>query len=164
MRTLIYKRTHHGDPDPNAGVFGNHNCMGSVRRREFDAVIGVGGRGPEAKHNNLAEKLNWIGIGPTKSWDVAEPPTMTFDHFVYFGENGPLLADVAPALASRLYTSTVRVLMDKLSPVERSEVDKILDIARAEPPSGKGIPRVWGASFSVDKQCSATPSPSRSAG
>ena len=29
MRTLIYKRTHTGDPDPKTGVFGNNDCMGS---------------------------------------------------------------------------------------------------------------------------------------
>ena len=48
-RTLIYKRTHTGDPDPKAGVFGNNDCMGTVRKRDFDAVIGIGGIGPEPK-------------------------------------------------------------------------------------------------------------------
>ncbi len=40
MRTLIYKRTHSGDPDPETGVFGNHDCMGRVKDWQFDAVIG----------------------------------------------------------------------------------------------------------------------------
>jgi hypothetical protein len=39
MRTLIYKRTHSGDPDPKAGVFGCNNCMNTVRGWGFDAVI-----------------------------------------------------------------------------------------------------------------------------
>jgi hypothetical protein len=30
MRTLIYKRTHTGDPDAN-GCFGIYDCMGRVR-------------------------------------------------------------------------------------------------------------------------------------
>ena len=64
MRTLIYKRTHSGDPDPVAGVFGNHDCMGSVKGWDFDAVIGIGGIGPEPKRNRIAGKLTWIGIGP----------------------------------------------------------------------------------------------------
>ena len=44
MRTLIYKRTHLGDPDL-FGTFGINDCMGEVRARQFDAVIGVGGIG-----------------------------------------------------------------------------------------------------------------------
>jgi hypothetical protein len=46
MRTLIYKRTHHGDPDP-AGRFGIHDCMGRVRTWSLEAVIGVGGIGAD---------------------------------------------------------------------------------------------------------------------
>ena len=48
VRILIYKRTHNGDPDAK-GCFGACDCMGSVRSRSFDAVIGVGGIGPEAQ-------------------------------------------------------------------------------------------------------------------
>jgi hypothetical protein len=35
MRTLIYKRTHSGDPDPETGIFGNHDCEGEVRDWAF---------------------------------------------------------------------------------------------------------------------------------
>ena len=42
MRTLIYKRTHPGDPDEK-GRFGICDCMGRVRAWDFEAVIGVGG-------------------------------------------------------------------------------------------------------------------------
>ena len=35
MRTLIYKRTHPGDPDVD-GLFGIHDCMGQVRAWSFD--------------------------------------------------------------------------------------------------------------------------------
>jgi hypothetical protein len=52
MRTFIYKRTHQGDPD-NQGWFGIQDCMGSLRRRDFDAVIGVGGISDWAKAAEL---------------------------------------------------------------------------------------------------------------
>ena len=39
MRTLIYKRTHPGDPGPE-GQFGIHGCMGQVRTWGFEAVVG----------------------------------------------------------------------------------------------------------------------------
>lgn len=58
MRTLIYKRTHHGDPD-ETGQFGIHDCMGRVRTWDFDAVIGVGGQGPEPRSHGLDGKVNW---------------------------------------------------------------------------------------------------------
>ena len=48
MKVLVYKRTHNGDPDAN-GCFGAYDCMGTVRDRQYDAVIGVGGIGPEAQ-------------------------------------------------------------------------------------------------------------------
>lgn len=142
MRTLIYKRTHEGDPDPRTGVFGNHKCMGTVRGWVYDAVIGVGGAGREAERNGIARKLTWVGIGPHKSGD-ARRPKVTFDHFLYYGEKGPLLKEVAPALARRMYDMNVRVLMDSLSPTERLKVEKILDRARAARPSGqlKGVPQ-----------------------
>jgi hypothetical protein len=54
MRTLIYKRTHTGDPDPESGVFGNRDCMGTVRGRRFDAVIGIGGIGSMPKRQGIA--------------------------------------------------------------------------------------------------------------
>ncbi len=57
MRTLIYKRTHTGDPDAQ-GRFGIHDCMGSVREWGFQAVVGVGGRGSQAKACGIAYKVN----------------------------------------------------------------------------------------------------------
>jgi hypothetical protein len=40
VRVFIHEPTHNGDPDRN-GWFGVEDCMGSVRNREFDAVIGI---------------------------------------------------------------------------------------------------------------------------
>ena len=54
MRTLIYKRTHSGDPDPESGVFGNNDCMGRVKGWQYDAVIGIGGIGQEPTRYGIA--------------------------------------------------------------------------------------------------------------
>src|SRR6266568_1689223 len=56
LRTLVYKRTHTGDPDTN-GVFGNQDCMGRVRRLPFEAVIGGGGISGEPVAQGIAGKL-----------------------------------------------------------------------------------------------------------
>jgi len=81
MTTLIYKRTHSGDPDPKRGVFGNHDCMGCIRAWPFDAVIGIGGLGSEATANGLAGKLTWVGLGAHKTGDPRYP-IVTFEHFL----------------------------------------------------------------------------------
>lgn len=140
MRTLIYKRTHCGDPDPETGVFGNQDCMKTVRGRRFDAVIGVGGIGSEPQDNGIARKLTWVGIGPHKAGDPRRPK-VTFDHFLHYGKDGRLLREFAPKLAKHLYDGKARVIMDSLSDEERREVEVILDLARNAPPSGrlKGI-------------------------
>lgn len=143
MRTLIYKRTHSGDPDSKTGVFGCNNCMKSVRGWGFDSVIGIGGTGREPVREGIAEKVTWIGIGKNETIsDASRPfvtpscPLVTFDHFLYYGEQGPLLKNIAPALASRiLYDNNVRTLMDSLSNEEQREVKKILDLATDAPPS-----------------------------
>lgn len=139
MRTLIYKRTHSGDPNPETGIFGNKECMKSVRGWPFDAVIGVGGIGREPQQKGIARKLTWVGIGPQKDGIGKDGhPLLKFDHFRYYGETGPLLKDVAPALAKRIYDGGVRRIWDtSLSDEEREEVGKILDLdlAKQAPPS-----------------------------
>src|SRR5262245_54648142 len=98
MRTLIYKRTHVGDPSPE-GVFGVHNCMGRVRRWSFDAVIGIGGSGAEPRLHGIARKINWIGIGAHKHYPSGSSPgepEVTFDHFVLLEDSGPEVALLAP--------------------------------------------------------------------
>lgn len=88
MRTLIYKRTHPGDPDAE-GRFGIQDCMGRVRTWGFDAVIGVGGIGAEPESHGLARKVNWIGIGPHKRVETGKRgPVVTFDHFLLFESDG----------------------------------------------------------------------------
>jgi len=136
MRTLIYKRTHESDPNPQTGVFGNNECLGQVRGWSFDAVIGVGGIGREPQRHGIARKLTWVGIGPHKTGD-SQRPKVTFDHFRYYGKMGSLLEEVAPDLARRMYDKKAKMLIDSLSPAERLEVEKILDRARDAPPSGQ---------------------------
>jgi len=135
VRVLVYKRTHNGDPDQD-GRFGVYDCMGAVRHRDFDAVIGVGGIGPEAHANGIAGQVNWIGIGPRKTSDSDKRgPVVTFDHFLDFGTDGPDLRVLAPALAERMYSDNVRHLMDGLRKEEHREAIKILGLAQDAPPS-----------------------------
>src|SRR5437667_11114012 len=106
MRTLIYKRTHSGDPDPTSGTFGVRDCMGKVRDRSFEAVIGCGGTGDEARSWRIAGKLTWVGIGPHRE---DAPPRfrgrklLTFDHFLSYGDIGRPLPELAPRLAAQPY-------------------------------------------------------------
>lgn len=140
MRTLIYKRTHPGDPDA-AGRFGISDCMGEVRTWDFEAVIGVGGIGAEPESHGLARKVNWIGIGPRKRPEAGKRgPVVTFDHFLLFGSDGPSFQALAPQLASRMYSKNVRLIMDRLGPGERREVRKLLDFAMDAPPSSADGP------------------------
>jgi hypothetical protein len=135
MRTLIYKRTHTKDPDPE-GRFGIHDCMGPVRAWNFDAVIGVGGVGPEPRKLKLTDKVNWIGIGPHKKTAAGKRgPVVTFDHFVLWEAKGPSFSCLAPRLAERMYSNNVRVLMKDLNRVEQQEVMKILALAKHAPAS-----------------------------
>jgi hypothetical protein len=142
VRTFIYKRTHKGDPDKK-GRFGINDCMGRDRNFDFDAVIGVGGVGIQAKAAGIDRKVNWIGVGSRK-----EPPhgrrgsLVTFDHFVLFEEKGKKFRAIAPILARRMYsTNGPRFLFnDDLTEVEQREIDRLLAMAKTKPPSA-GTPR-----------------------
>lgn len=155
MRTLIYKRTHNGDPD-DAGCFGCRDCMGSVRGWQFDAVIGVGGIGDEARSAGITERLNWVGIGPRKTFAGGlRGPLVTFDRFLMLGSAGPLLGELAPALAARMYGHNVRLLIDGLTERERAEAEGILALAADAPPS-RGVERLQG-SDTKQPRCAARP-------
>jgi hypothetical protein len=134
MRTLIYKRTHPGDPD-REGRFGIEDCMGQVRTWAFDAVIGVGGIGAEPRSHGLDGKVNWIGIGPHRRGTARRGPVLTFDRFCLFESKGPSFSGLAPRLAARLYSRNVRVVRDRLDDEERREVERILALARDAGPS-----------------------------
>lgn len=132
MRVLIYKRTHTGDPD-KSGQFGVGLCMRSVRKRDFDAVIGVGGIGQEPILEGIDRRITWIGKGP-KQLGIAEDgyPLIAFEQFYLKDEKGPLLSDEAPALAKRMFAKNgPRVVMVESD----AEIASILRLARNSPPS-----------------------------
>lgn len=134
---LIYKRTHKGDPSPD-GIFGIHDCMGSVRNRKYDAVIGIGGKQPLPKDKDIAWKINWIGINPTKDFGVkkSKGPLVTFDRFCLFDESGDQVADIAPNLYKYMYEGARRVVMSTSLPGEiYEEVKRILSLIDDCPPS-----------------------------
>ncbi|MEY9107457.1 hypothetical protein ABH999_003653 [Bradyrhizobium yuanmingense] len=143
MRILIYKRTHSGDPDGETGMFGNRDCMGTVRGRRFDAVIGIGGVGPESTRERISGKLTWVGIGPHKSFhdpNLFRGPQVTFEHFWYRGKHGPLLSAEFPELARRMYDTNVRVLLHStgnLATKLDGEIKKILRRAKRAPQSSR---------------------------
>jgi hypothetical protein len=136
LQPLIYKMTHPGDPHPEADesasapAWGRQDCMGEVRDRIYDAVIGVGGVGREAASHDLKGKILWIGIGP-KPWPGGpgwRGKVMTFDHYLWLGTKGPSFLQRAPKLAQRMLGDNARVVMS-LSPEEKNEVSAILQMA-----------------------------------
>ncbi len=134
MNILVYKRTHVGDPGPD-GCFGVYDCMGAVRDRDYGAVIGIGGIGLEAKSHGIAGTVNWIGVGPHKTYTGKRGPEVTFDHFVFYGCDGADFAEHAPLLAKRMYDHNVRSILHGLSKVEYAEAVAIVAWAGDAPPS-----------------------------
>lgn len=132
MQVLIYKRTHPGDPNAD-GAFGCEDCMGTVRKRRFDAVIGVGGIGPEAQSWGIDRRLNWVGVGahPSESIPLGfRGPLVTFDRFLLLEDQGPELQRIAPALARYMYATHRRIVMsERLGPTLQREVEEILSLA-----------------------------------
>lgn len=132
MRILTYKRTHIGDPDLD-GRFGVNYCMGRVRDYRYDAVIGVGGTGATPRKEGIARKLNWVGIGPTRhSAPSKRASEVTFEHFLYLEEEGPLLSELAPNLAERLYNRGPRFILRSYSEAELREAFGILEWSRSQ--------------------------------
>jgi hypothetical protein len=121
--------------------------MGTVKAWNYDAVIGIGGIGPEPLRKGIGGKLTWVGIGPHKLFDNPKRPNnprVTFDHFWYRGESGPLLEVEYPAVAMRMYEKNVRVLIHKSLNEDESDlveldrdVSKNLKIAKRSKPSAK---------------------------
>jgi len=140
MRTLIYKRTHKGDPD-KTGWFGINDCMGRVRGHDFDAVIGIGGIGSEAKTAEIDGKVNWIGSGSKRRNMRGRGPLVTFDHFILFDERGADFRAIAPKLARRMYSPNApRILFDKFSKAEHAEINRLLRLAETAHPSAEMPP------------------------
>lgn len=133
MRILTYKRTHVGDPDLS-GRFGIYDCMGRIRLLDFDAVIGIGGVGAEARSYGIDRKVNWVGVGATKQWRPQGPGVeVTFEEFRLMEEQGPPLHQLAPLLARRMYEGRVRFLLGGYSSDEQAEAEAVLKWALAQP-------------------------------
>ena len=132
MRILTYKRTHTGDPN-SSGQFGIDDCMGSVRKFRYDAVIGVGGHGPEPKSKNIDGKITWVGRGPKRgaAFPGYRAEIVTFKDFVLFDAAGPLLESKAPTLAKRLARGA-RYVFGSYSSAEQREAEQVIEWAFAQ--------------------------------
>jgi len=130
LNTLVYKRTHRGDPD-ESGVFGIHDCMGRVRRWAFEAAVGVGGKKPDRGHEDIANKINWIGIRPFKKEAGGKGPRVEFEHFLLLEEDGPHIRDLAPKLYRHMFEDQhVRAVLSRSLPREmQDEIRGILRLA-----------------------------------
>jgi hypothetical protein len=109
--------------------------MGRVREWNFDAVIGLGGKRPWPGHKDIAKRVNWIGINPSKTkapngnW---KGPLVRFERFVLYDEKGPELKRLAPNLFKYMYEDRhVRaVLSQSLAVKIQAEVTRILELAK----------------------------------
>ena len=126
MKILTYKRTHIGDPSPN-GVFGVGNCMRRVRNYDFDAVIGVGGISYEPRRLGISGKVNWIGCTPYKRRTQSGFVLVKFKYFKLFEESGPMLHDMAPLLAKRMYKGAVRFIINGYTAEEQKQAENIVN-------------------------------------
>jgi len=140
LNTLIYKRTHKGDPD-QSGRFGVDDCMGRVRSWAFDSVIGVGGKRPDPGHEGIALKVNWVGIGSSKSDIGKKGPLVQFQFFVLPEEAGPELQELAPQLFHYMFVKQhVRaVLSQNLPPTLQHEIQGILRWALEQPKQSPSV-------------------------
>ena len=137
MRTLVYKRTHDGDPDA-FGRFGAGDCMKQIRGYTYEAVIGIGALTTTARKAGIDGKVNWIGIGPHKTPITnLKGPLVTFDHFYRpTGDKVLNVRDVAPLLAERFYKKhPARFLLKNVSDGEQAEIESLLMLAKNAPPS-----------------------------
>jgi hypothetical protein len=121
--------------------------MGQVRDYHFDAVIGVGGKRPDQGSEDIALKINWIGIDPTLK--IVPPnvrrhdgkkfrgPQVTFKCFRLWEETGPDLNELAPKLFKRMFKEKhVRLVMSQSLPLEiQEEIQNILALVNSFQPS-----------------------------
>jgi hypothetical protein len=132
MTTLIYKRTHPGDPNAQ-GVFGCHDCMGRVRAWDFDAVIGVGGKRPDSGHEDLARRITWVGINARKTKARGlRGPLVGFARFCLWEEQGPHIRHIAPNLFRYMFVQrhVCAVLSNSLPARMQEEIQDILALAQ----------------------------------
>jgi hypothetical protein len=143
--TVIYKMLRRNDPDLATGVWGNRDCMGSVRSRSYSNAIGIGGKSPEAKRNGIAGKVAWIGIKPRVVGQAARAPVVAFEHFLPLGNldlrsNYPNLA--ALMYDDARYTRAPFMHWPGSDQALDAEVENLLQLAENAPPSKWGVCRV----------------------
>ncbi|MCK7460151.1 hypothetical protein [Idiomarina aminovorans] len=126
MRILTYKRTHTGDPD-NRGVFGINDCMGTVRNRVFDAVVGIGSETPWPDASEIAGKVTWVGVGPYRMHSsMHRGDLVAFEQFVLLDDQGPSFEQLAPKLSKRFYEGGARSILSSYSPAEKTEIQRLI--------------------------------------
>jgi hypothetical protein len=106
MRFKIAKNPHLGDPHLKFPIWGGDcGCWGGKRNGEFDALIIVGGLGPEPTKLGLAYKLICVASGPKKiDEDDRGGAIWVFkDKYENLGAGGPDLRESYPALAALMY-------------------------------------------------------------
>ena len=86
--------------------------------------------------NGIDGEINWVGIGPDKRHvEGKRGPEVLFDHFRYYGTEGPDFRTHAPQLAARMYGDNVRSILDGMSAAEQDEAEGIVRLAADSPPS-----------------------------
>ena len=104
--------------------------MGRVRNWAFSAVVGVGGKRPDRGHEEIARKVNWVGIGPYKVGDAARGPRLAFDYFLLMEGNGPDLKESAPCLFRYMFEDRhVRAVLSQNLP-DKAMQDEVQAILR----------------------------------
>lgn len=127
MRILTYKRTHTGDPD-NRGIFGINDCMGIIRNRSFDAVVGIGSKSPWNNSKQISGKVTWVGVGPFRiKSSIYRGDLIAFENFVLLDGDGPEFEAIAPNLAKRFYQGKARSIINSYSKVEKQEIHALIN-------------------------------------
>lgn len=106
--------------------------MGRVRNFAFDAVIGIGGVSRMPRQLGIAGKINWVGRNPRKSANPIDSrgPLVTFapKDFRLFEHQGPLLSEIAPLLAKKVFNSSARFYFLSVGPKEMKEAQQLLGL------------------------------------
>jgi hypothetical protein len=108
--------------------------MGKVRGWEFDAVIGIGGKSPLSGDEDIAYRINWIGVNPEKRTKPGfEGVLVTFQYFVLY-QKGRKLKSLAPKLFKRICEGkNWRLQKSQSLPSDiQAEITKLLTLAKKQ--------------------------------